>query len=851
MEGVAEPADIGPAGPPPIVETPEFQALREELTERLTPTRFAVASISNRDTQDVLGQLADAASGWNWDDLPPLDDDGIAGVRAWMDGELIPRFHEAKAIAGKVALNERDFVLYNYTDRRHFDNALSYLYPYAYWYTRTATNVPRMLMYNPKVLAAYLDYKEAVRQLNDEAQGLPWWEQQLRVPGTDYYFNLEATLNPLYSLMSDFHDPERTATPVGEWLERLNNFGPSLDALYWALYAAWRAREGEPEEALAGMGYLGQPTKAFRYATGLLGIAGGKGITLEPWLWDEPFSFQGLDKWERRRVGHHLFQLVQEGEITQEQAWDAGYRQNGPEWDEAVARMTAERGPGMFASLLGGVGLKPRKGYEVQVDKAVHAERDFYAHASESFDMGTDEGVELYRQAQRRLYEYYPFLGYVKLVRRGELDRDQAYTWEVLRRIPPGSIGFQAKQAVGLDDPTVDKFYQTMGDFEGWADMDRANFMAKIQALGATLGVPDTVRVREWDNARALYYQVKDSLRAQYGEDIFEIQSTYFDVRDIAGADAARVILEANPQLEQFWQARSEYIANSDAMMSYWGSVEMLERMADGFLDDETERRWPGYEEVQAGYFKSTKDTKAGRAARREYLKQHPELKDVWDFRDVVREELAQVVQQLTDEMIPPLGPVLRPDADLTSVLVQRLQEVLQARYATGEWVQGRVELPAGAGLQPPPAPLDIGTDSMVESGWSSLPPRDQQGGGRAPTEVSAPSSISKRTPSTTFSWQEVKSLLGRDLSEKLIGILYQGREPTGDLRSRLAEIYGSNPLGFTEFGKWLDFLRLMWRASITTRGSGGLAGVSGVAKRPRPLYGTSRAGAGRRYVPW
>jgi hypothetical protein len=67
-----------------------------------------------------------------------------------------------------------------------------------------------------------------------------------------------------------------------------------------------------------------------------------------------------------------------------------------------------------------------------------------------------------------------------------------------------------------------------------------------------------------------------------------------------------------------------------------------------------------------------------------------------------------------------------------------------------------------------------------------------------------------------------------------------------------LVEIYGEYPLGLTEFGKWLDFLRLMWRASITSRGSGGLAGVSGVAKRPRPFYGgTSRAGAGRRYVPW
>ncbi|RKY68947.1 MAG: hypothetical protein DRQ02_02620 [Candidatus Latescibacterota bacterium] len=847
VPGVVE-EGLEPAKTARITETESFKELRDELVERLTPTRQAVAAISTKDTKKVLDELASAAPTWNWDDLPGMEEESLAGVRKWLDEELIPRFHETKVIANKAALGERDFVLYNYSDRRHFDNALSYLYPYHYWYSRTAMNVPRMLMYNPKVLARYLDYKDFVKQLNEEAQGLPWWEQQLKVPGTDYYFNLEATLNPLYSIMNDFHDPEKTATPQGQWLERLGNVGPSLDVLYWALYAAWRAHEGEPEEALASMGYLGQPTKAFRYATALMGVAGGKGVTLEPWMWDDPFSFQGLDKWERRRVGHHLYQLVEEGKISREQAWDAGKKQNGPEWDEAVARMTTERGPGMFSSLLLGVGLKPRKGYEIQVDKALHAEREFYAHAAESFDMSTDEGQELYRQGQRELYEYYPFLGYVKLVRRGELERDQAYTWEVLRRIPPGSIGFQVKQSVGLDDPTVDKFYETMGEFEGWADMDRANFMAKIEALGAALGVPDKARVGEWDKARGLYYQVKDDLRQQFGEDIFEIQSTYYDVREVAGKDAADVILEANPQLRAFWQERSKYISNSDTLMSYWGSVDMLENMARGILNEQTEAGWPGYEEVQAGYFKFTKDTKSGRAARRAYLKQYPWLKDVWDFRDKTGEQLAQMVEEMTAEMTPPLGPVLRPDADLTSVLVQRAEEIVKARYESGAWVKGRV----GEEMQlkeEPVTPLDIEGENVVNlESSSSLLPTTRKVRSKAPPK--SPRSVPSKPSTKSFSWQSVREMLGRDLSEKLIGVLYQGRSPTGDLRSRLETIYSEFPIGFTEFDQWLDFLRLMWRASITTRSSGG-AGGTGFAKRPRPLYGSSRSGSGRRYVPW
>ncbi|TEU12371.1 MAG: hypothetical protein E3J21_21205, partial [Anaerolineales bacterium] len=410
----------GPAPEMPAEAAAEIEQLIEQFRAQSTPTRYAVAAIGSDDAQQIIAEIIEAAPGLYFGEMPRLPDEAIDVLRAWIDDELVPRLHETKAIANKVAMNERDFVLYNYTRRTNLDNALSYLYPYHYWYSRSAVNIPKMLLYNPKVLDAYGDYKNMVHKLNEEAQGLPWWENQVRVPGTDYYFNLEASLNPLYSMITDFHDPERTTTLQGQILEALGSKGPSVDVIFWALYSAWRAQQGEPGEALAALGYLGQPTKAFRYATALMGIGEGKGITLEPWLHDDPWSFQGLDKWEQRRVGYYLHQMVGEGAITAEQAWDAGFKKTGDTWNMAVARMTEERGAGTLASLLIGVGFKPRHAWEMQIDKAMHAEREFYAHAETAYDLSTDEGQAAYREAQQKLYEYYPFLSYVRLVRRGE-----------------------------------------------------------------------------------------------------------------------------------------------------------------------------------------------------------------------------------------------------------------------------------------------------------------------------------------------------------------------------------------------------------------------------------------------
>lgn len=837
--------------------SPDLNAYRKELLGDIVPSQQAIAHISNKQAKQILEDLANAAPGMNWAPTAGLSPEDYERVMEWVRNDLTPKMHETKLIANKAALNDRDFILFNYGDRRHFDNALAYIFPYHYWYSRAATNVPRMLMYKPGMLSAYLDYKDAVHQINQEAQGLPWWEEQVKVPGTQFYLNLEATLNPLYSMINDFKNPGRTQTWQGEMLENLGNIGPSVDTAFWGLYAAWRAAEGKPEEALASFGYLGAPTKAFRYATGLLGAKGGKGITLEPWLWDDPFSFTGLDYYERNRIGYAFKQMEDEGVATPEVIWDEGYKQSGPAWDEAVRRQTQERAIPTLTSWLLGAGFKARFPYEIQVQKALNAQYQFYAHADKTYDMKTEEGQAAYRAAQKQLYEYYPFLSYTMLVRRGEMDRDKAYAWEVLSRLPPGANRYTILESANTSEEALSKFYETGGDFTGWSEVDRAHFMASVQSLGNVLAIPDTERQKEWDSAQGLKRTLDTSLRERFGDDIFDIQAVYWDVRDIAGADAAKAILDANPQLGEMWTARNAAIIASPALMSYWGSLDTLDRVATNLLWEEMEKRWPNYKETNSIYYKQFEkdEWKEQRAYRRDYLKANEWLKDAWDFKDEMKTALAVEVEDLAAEMIPPLGPLTRDDTDLNSVLAERIMRVLGAQFEAGKMVETRPPIieeappsafaPEVAAEEAPvttvegaPAALDVTDETVVQY-------KQPKGAWRRGAAVATQG----RAPTTAkFSWNYVKSQLGQSVFA-LIQNWNSGKPLGGELKGRLEEMYKSNPLGFTDFSSWLRFVKSLWKASVVSRGG---RRVKGLAKKPRSFWsGQGQPGAGRKFLPW
>jgi hypothetical protein len=102
-----------------------------------------------------------------------------------------------------------NFALLNYAERNRFDELMSLVFPYHYWYTRSGLNWARRMMQDPARLALYIRYKRLMNQINEERglrqrfegrwkiptpQGLlpTWMDQALYVDPTSILFPMSA-----------------------------------------------------------------------------------------------------------------------------------------------------------------------------------------------------------------------------------------------------------------------------------------------------------------------------------------------------------------------------------------------------------------------------------------------------------------------------------------------------------------------------------------------------------------------------------------------------------------------------------------------------------------------------------
>jgi len=269
-------------------------------------------------------------------------------------------------------------------------------------------------------------------------------------------------------------------------------------------------------------------------------------------------------------------------------------------------------------------------------------------------------------------------------------------------------------------------------------------------------------------------------------------------------------------------------------------------------------------------YFKPFPDEewKAEKKYRREYIKKYPWLKDLWSFKDNMREEIAVTVEEFAGEMKPPLGPVIRPDAKLESVLVQHILDVIKAKFEAEEMIPGpRIGYPIGApeGTLAGTFPeiTEVAGEALDEEAPSVVSYRGAAGRGGvavAPGAAAPPTVPPEEVPPTaepptaptvewpeTLSWRFIEEYLGQ-AAFGLTQHFNTGLPLSAAIRSRLEEIYAEYPLGFEDLASWLRFAKTLWRTSLFR---GGLGGVTGLAEQPRPLGWTSGAGAGRRFTPW
>ena len=564
----------------------------------------------------------------NWGSLEavaPWGDEVEAALIPWLK-DADGRIAEARLIAEAVAQQARDFTLLLYPEKRNIDLALSYLYPYSFWYSSTYTNWLKRVVSNPEVLANYGRYREALEKIH---AGAPeWWKYNINsneLLGLDsehpLFFNLEATLNPLNGLVGvDFDDPYKRTGWFTTMLQEAGKLGPSTWTPYsWATALALYMR-GENEAAARWAGRMFPQTATIRAASAL---AVGKPLELDPFIhW---FS-GGVGPFERRRAGRALAAMDNEHKYPTADILDAAYQQRGPIWEEALLREATERGPGQLASFFLGVGFRARSQSDMEIDRFYGDWQRFWAQEPNYSPEEVRQGIEAIRKK-------YPFMDALLLSRKGGLDRDRAFGYNVLGRIPPAQTDDFA-ELVGMPGELLSRFYDDKGHIEQWPETDRARFMAGIVDLAAVLDMPNEATRGEWNEARAAYQSMLREGERRFGAEIWSRVDAYFGAKGDTPAEkeAAERILSLDPAIGQALDWRAETILRSQTLSAYYTSIEKVEQYYNGLMYDAIEKELGKdiWEKWDVYWFLVDADPKEARA----YYKAHPELKRYGELKD-------------------------------------------------------------------------------------------------------------------------------------------------------------------------------------------------------------------------
>jgi len=634
-----------------LVEPPSFSPA--PVTEGLPvppprdPSVPPVGHVHSETSQGMLDALEHIKEGIKdrWGFKTPVG----ADMKAVKDltKNLTENMTVARSKAQIVAEKYRDFALLPYGETKNLDFAMSLVYPYQFWYSRSYSNwMKRAFMTNPEIISRYANLKEAMAS---EQKGLPdWWKSQLNVSklfGVEtenpIYINLEAAVWPLYGLTgTDFNDPSKRTNWFTSALDDMGKFGPSLWApIQWGVAAAY-AMQGEKEMA-SKWGTRAIPlTATIKAASSYF----GNPIELDPNV--QLFSGNGLfdmkaaDPYEEGRISRALAAMESEG-IPQDQLLEAARTHSGPLWEEAYKRSIQQRAPGQLASFFFGIGFKGRTASDIETDN-FYAE---YGRARNLHEAGymTDEQ---YSQSFNDLREKYPFMDIILLSRRAGMGRDAAYAYNVISRIPPGSTK-DIYNLIGIDPETAQKFYDSGGKLDGMSETEKARFMAAMVDAGAILAIPSNSTRREWTDAKNQYSNIKEQMAQEYGADIQDKISLYFGIDD---KNQARAFLQAHPEVSAAMDMQTAMIANNPRLVKYYGGIDTIERYNTGLMYDKLEQQFgEDITSIESAYFEIYDS-----AEKKTYLRQNPQLKAYWDEKDKIKAENARELLKFGDRLPEP-----------------------------------------------------------------------------------------------------------------------------------------------------------------------------------------------------
>lgn len=533
----------------------------------VTPSRMIFESLTSA-KHSFDEYIDNVATRWGETSAPvgAIDDKVEVELSKWVE-TLTQRVSQAKTEAALAAQATRDAMLYDYR-KQLWNVAAQYVSPFHYFHASASNQWLQNVAADPKWGAIYIDYKE---YMASKHAGLPdFWKQNVSIsglPGYDkenpLFFNIEASVNPLYQMIGqDFNDPNRRKDWLSTTVDDLSKVIPGLyQPLQWVV-AANLAKNGEADAAKRWAGRLIPQTKIFKSVTNALGID----IPLTKYNELDPFVSifsDGLDPFEESRVNRYLSQMPG---VSEEAKIEAAHSRSGDLWEQAVRGSLSARAPVEAASYFLGVGYKPRTQADIETDQ-------FYNDYRKLITARTIMPEQEYRDAWDAMRQKYPYMDALLIGRKGGEDRDTAFAYNVLGRIPPSEMTDIAK-FVHVEPYMIESFYSNKGDLTKMLPQDRARFMAAITDLSAMLKMPDGATKQEWTEAKREYASMQDRLKADFGENILDQIYQYYELSEGDKND----YLQTFPDVDLAMQAQTEYIAGTPILSAYYGGIDTVAR---------------------------------------------------------------------------------------------------------------------------------------------------------------------------------------------------------------------------------------------------------------------------------
>ncbi len=594
---------------------------------------------------------------------------------------------EGIAMSDRVGKHWRDFGLLPYGETRNYDVMASYAYPYQFWYSRSYKNWMTRISTDPQVISNYARLKDTMAKENMDSP--EWWRYNVEIPShflglpneNPMSFNIEANIWPLYGLTGvDFNDPTKRADWWSATIDDMGKLGPSTwSPISWAVAAIY-AGKGEEDVAARWANRLVPQTKLARNISSYF----GQPIEVDPLT---HLFAGGVDPYERNRVGRILGQYAQDGvlpdgtPITEEELIEVARTQEGPIWDMAIRDAVQLRAGGEIVASFLGVGFKARPPEDAEIDK-------FYQdyHRLMSLSNAKLMSPEKIRESYDILRDRYPFMDTVLLARKAGDDRERAYSYNILSRVPPG----QAKdlyKIVDIDPDTAQKFYDNGGDLSFMSESEKMKFLSGMIDIGAMLAIPDLATKQEWGAARKEYQTMKTIVTQEFGEDIYDkIEHLY--TLDGSEKDAYR---EAHPELDAARQLENEYVSNNDLLYEYYGGIETLQQAASARMYEKLDKQFGDVQPIFDRYYElQLTDPKAAKA----FKKSHPEMDAYNKMKSGMKQDALADLVRFSSKL--PDGPELdiRENFDPANPTQQQLQEYTQQGSPTPQEFQQSLGTP-------------------------------------------------------------------------------------------------------------------------------------------------------------